>query len=408
MSYKLSSQIATGGDCITNVEGVRAHETVQIELPEYGGTENDPVISWGLTLNKQGVLWKRTDENDEVDVSSRGKIVLIAGGTYHIVVHEENPPLNQEAKDKISKLMLVELERRTPFDHIWDAVYNGLDVADKDLRTLNQLKEAYDGDGHNKSFEWYTPVSVESWPTESELDRLLNFGSGVKIDAYWRAIGRFPGGNADLHTVCYSFQCMRPEPTVVLKMYSNWDGEASYSDATPIRLKEGLSESNKLPKVLEAARSYYLDGARDTEYTFHDTAFDSDEYNSEWTSTEIIVYCQRQWSTRTHLYFSAAVRRVIMTVVLSNQRFQVGGKAALNSDVLKILLRFLVEPEDAAVLRLHRRCVSDPRAAFWGTPASPGEPLLEPTRTQKEMMDAMTELVEMGRVNTWTDAGDDE
>lgn len=182
----------------------------------------------------------------------------------------------------------------------------------------------------------------------------------------------------------------------------------------------GLAKPEKLPRLLGSLRRYLRGGARDSQFTFHDTAGDSDEYDSEWTSTEILVLLPRRWRPTTHRFFPKATRDFILAVMLVNQRVRTRqddvsspgsstGCPALSMDELGLVFAALVPSDDSVpVLRLHRRCVTGPMPAFWSRPATQGEPLTAPNPQQQAVVEAAEAVVGMGRVNTYSDAGDGE
>ena len=97
-----------------------------------------------------------------------------------------------------------------------------------------------------------------------------------------------------------------------------------------------------------------MEGRSDLRVRVQDRDDDPDEYDSEWTSTEILVYAPRVWTRETHKHFSDRVRAEIRLFLLVNVR---QGKRTLGRDLLQHLFQFVIADEPwAPVFRLHRYC----------------------------------------------------
>jgi len=74
-------------------------------------------------------------------------------------------------------------------------------------------------------------------------------------------------------------------------------------------------------------------------------------------------------------------------------------------DVVHNILQFAAPSEFVPVSRLHQRCVFGPQWISYSA-AHALHPEIPPTEVQQCVLSATEDLVGMGRVNTWTDAGD--
>ena len=326
-------------------------------------------------------------------------------------VLQANPHISDDDKGIITQRIYDAIEAHVPYPDVWATVHANTPASIKGCRTVEQLEEAHDG--HNP-FQWhelYRSVGVETWASESEINAALQLGGGARIEVYWRALGRFPGGNADMLTVCYSFKCGGPAApaSVSVRKYSNWDGSHSNCEFVPEALTADLAKPEKLPRLLGSLRGYLSGPSRDSQFTFHDTSSDSEEYDSEWSSTEILMLLPRRWSPAAHPFFPKAVRDSVLTVMLANQRVRGAERPALSMDELRLVFAAFVPSIDhVPVLRLHRQCVTGPTQAYWSRPATEGEPVVAPNPQQQAVIEAAEVVVGMGRVNTYSDAGDGE
>jgi hypothetical protein len=83
---------------------------------------------------------------------------------------------------------------------------------------------------------------------------------------------------------------------------------------------------------------------------------DSDEYDSEWTSVEVLVLAPPVWSRESHKTFSANTRAEIRLFLLVNLRM---GKFKLGRDLLQHLFQFFLCGEPwAPVFNLHRYAIT--------------------------------------------------
>ena len=142
----------------------------------------------------------------------------------------------------------------------------------------------------------------------------------------------------------------------------------------------------------------------DSECTVVDTITrDSDEYDTEWSSQELLLFIPRLWQSRTHTaHCCANVQRAVLTCLLCNERMP----EPMYFDTLEIIFQFMVGVKYVPAQRLHRYAVMGPQFGWGRALAPPAES--RPSPEQQAVLDATTTLVGMGRVNQWTDAGDGE
>jgi hypothetical protein len=106
------------------------------------------------------------------------------------------------------------------------------------------------------------------------------------IEVYHRAMDRFPGGNSDIHVIKQTYVPLKG--TIAARDYCNWDGGSNI-----------LSEQVLLPEAKVALFSnvipaldtlFQSNPSRDITCTVDDPSCDSDEYDTEWSSIEILVF----------------------------------------------------------------------------------------------------------------------
>jgi len=249
-------------------------------------------------------------------------------------------------------------------------------------RTEEELWKVYDGgDISGKWKKLYFPILVEDWVTNDFVNSVIK-SSAFRLDLYYRANGRFPGGNADIHTVLYTFLVTKSKTTTVIKHHSNWDGIQCYFEGVPRTAIEIDSMIKKIPLVVEK------DGVKSLCSLKNDSSYD--DYDTEWTSQEILVFAPRPWSPSTHQFFPLSTRLSIKTFLLVYSRLKLNLPRDLLFHIFN-LVAFQPDPLNwAPVFRLNR-------IAAKGTKIS---------NTQEQILDCMDVMIGMARVNTFTDAGD--
>ncbi|MBH25292.1 MAG: hypothetical protein CMH57_12745 [Myxococcales bacterium] len=104
---------------------------------------------------------------------------------------------------------------------------------------------------------------------------------------YFRALERFPGGNADMFTIKVLLQSIPGEaPKMTAAVHWNWDGSCHAYDAFPLT----LDLSTTLPAFLTAAEAMLAADHRDVSVSIEDTRTDREEYDTEWSSIELTLH----------------------------------------------------------------------------------------------------------------------
>jgi hypothetical protein len=165
---------------------------------------------------------------------------------------DATPMVTAEEHRALSVLLLTELQYNTPYDQVWAAVHRRVCAES----------------GHRVP-PWrdlYTPTVPEDWATPEDISEALASGGEAQLDLYWRALDRFPGGNADFQSVCYTFDCRTR--SVSCRIAHNWDGQPGNSEYEPRRLTELLKADAPRWSALLAA---VAELPRDSECTILDT-----------------------------------------------------------------------------------------------------------------------------------------
>jgi hypothetical protein len=183
---------------------------------------------------------------------------------------DATPMVTAEEHRALSVLLLTELQYNTPYDQVWAAVHRRVCAESRraDDVSVEQLTEAYEEAGHRVP-PWrdlYTPTVPEDWATPEDISEALASGGEAQLDLYWRALDRFPGGNADFQSVCYTFDCRTR--SVSCRIAHNWDGQPGNSEYEPRRLTELLKADAPRWSALLAA---VAELPRDSECTILDT-----------------------------------------------------------------------------------------------------------------------------------------
>ena len=452
-------------------------QSMVIPLPTY---KQNLLTTWFLVLQKHGVLWhpetcttrqRLSDDDDDDDDDDNNHededddneeeeeelemVSVLPGGTYRSVDNLRNPVLTKAQFQTISYKAVVLLQQSTiRYSQLWEAIYNNIAQDIRAERTVSELIEAYNG--YNKDNR---QIRLPHWPHVYEAVQrkivtknstishnhqsisdnchlqhlqLLHFYKALepigsaRIEVYFRALDRQPGGNDDCHTIGYIFDCTTL--TVRARCDACYDnGERERNQFIPKRLSMSIaaaaaagrnssSSSNDNVHDHQDGSRLFLEflsalrdlGPSDSEYTVVDPAQDFSSYDTLWTSQEILVYVPRRWSSANHHCFPFDFRAMVRQVLLCNQRGTVlGGKLPL-SLMYQILEYAAPSDEFELVTRLHQRSV--PSEHWYNernvSPSSPHPPP-PPNDNQHNAMEAAMKLIGMGaRPNTWSDAGD--
>lgn len=104
---------------------------------------------------------------------------------------------------------------------------------------------------------------------------------------YFRALDRYPGGNADMFTTKITLRHIPGEaPALRTRQYRNWDGQHYEYDETEV----SLDLTKTLPALLEATEALVATGDAQGEFTVRETRYDREEYDTEWSSIEFVIY----------------------------------------------------------------------------------------------------------------------
>jgi len=113
---------------------------------------------------------------------------------------------------------------------------------------------------------------------------------------YFRALERFPGGNADMFTVKVNILSIPGEDLKLsAKSHHDWDGEHW---VYPEKVLEKADIIEKLPDLLESAKKLINSGLNDSNFTVLDKRVDSDEYNTEWSVLEFSLFALNEESKK--------------------------------------------------------------------------------------------------------------
>lgn len=104
---------------------------------------------------------------------------------------------------------------------------------------------------------------------------------------YFRALDRYPGGNADMFTTKIMLRALPGEtPVMRAKQYRNWDGQHYEYAEAGVR----LDMTETLPAFLDATQALIATGEAQGTFTVKETRYDREEYDTEWSSIEFILY----------------------------------------------------------------------------------------------------------------------
>jgi len=120
----------------------------------------------------------------------------------------------------------------------------------------------------------------------------------AKVIVYYRAMDRFPGGNCDSFVIKYTIDLATEEATAF--RWVDWDGSQNFSVA-PQSLPELVKKFKKntvpaLVALLDDRKANAAGAPLSFESTVEDQSSDSGEYDTEWTSIEVLVYLPEKQS----------------------------------------------------------------------------------------------------------------
>lgn len=120
----------------------------------------------------------------------------------------------------------------------------------------------------------------------------------IRIDVYWRAHNRFPGGNCDSTTIRYRLDIQESSLQAEKKVWWNFDGEQSIGSSGPlsqVRCKEIYGKlqptvKEVLRKLIMSEKGKHVRQEGSHYHIWDNKSRDSNAYDTEWTSVEILVY----------------------------------------------------------------------------------------------------------------------
>jgi hypothetical protein len=166
-----------------------------------------------------------------------------------------------------------------------------------------------------------------------------------------------------------------------------------YCTFTPPRCAQRAPEL--FASLITAIRTCASQHGASSDFTvIDDSILDGDEYDTDWSSVEVLLSVPVPWSPRTHFQFSKSTRSALFTFACINMRQE--QRQRLGRQEMQLVFQFVVERIWEPVFRLHRSTVP------------PTERVI-PVKFQQEcVLGICAQLIGMGKVNEFTDAGDGE
>lgn len=119
----------------------------------------------------------------------------------------------------------------------------------------------------------------------------------IRIDVYWRAHDRFPGGNCESLTIRYRLHIQESSLQAEKTEWWNGDGDQSIGSSGPLSQMRCEEMFGKLHPFKEVVKNLILSDKREhvremgSFYHIWDSkSRDSNAYDTEWTSVEMLVY----------------------------------------------------------------------------------------------------------------------
>jgi hypothetical protein len=181
-------------------------ETVEVSL-QGGG-------AWALSLRSKGYVFVGGEFDEQ-----RGEHVITVqpGSTYAIIEDVVNPPLSESDCMLITRVIHSVLEADPALlpHEVFERVLLRIPPSIARNRSAKQLHNVFEQPQSLKWREFYRPILVQrSFPAHI---------GPVQCLIYWRALDRYPGGNCDVHTVCYEVVRDEHDSVSVRALeYLNW------------------------------------------------------------------------------------------------------------------------------------------------------------------------------------------
>lgn len=260
-------------------------------------------LGWTLKLEAEGFTFE----------DGAREATLEAGRTYTIIADPEAPPLTQDELRRAYRLAMSALEHNgwmppwvraaidddevleSRYDEPWRWLTVELGRPEHTHELVGKMVSNASCYADRRA-TWqahYADYASRQTPTpitDSTGLRLALDEDRVVLVAYFRALDRFPGGNADMHVVKYTLR-VADGPRLSANHWASWDGQHSKND-TPLELAApelaALSE-----RVLEPLVALFEAEAPERQSIELADAY-TDEYELEaaWSSVELLVYGQ--------------------------------------------------------------------------------------------------------------------
>jgi hypothetical protein len=154
-----------------------------------------------------------------------------------------------------------------------------------------------------------TQIDLSFAPVARDLDAssllpTLERGGPLRVEVYYRALDRCPGGNRDTFTLRYSIRIEDDEvKSVAFDHHSNWDGSHSAGSGLLEDVRIALVAGDFARRLITALKDVaqaadegnkWSEGGRGfLEWNVVDEkTTDMEEYDTEWSSVEILVFAR--------------------------------------------------------------------------------------------------------------------
>ena len=231
--------------------------------------------------------------------NNNGKSIEVTedGMTIEIIDNPANPALAKDDFEKIHRHVVQYAEGRQPSINVAPL----FDRPEADEPLIWRQFENYMCSHAFKKPRWMDfmvpPIFADIPATPDSIKAALQDASSNTIVVYFRALERSPGGNAD--TFVYKFTVNREKGTVSCASFRNWDGSAMRTEA-----EEEVTHENAVASIISAAGELLvpamlklvdsganiLGSIRNYEGTIDEPAEDSDEYDTQWSSIEVLLF----------------------------------------------------------------------------------------------------------------------
>lgn len=259
-------------------------------------------VGWTLELSAKGFTFEDGEREAKLE----------AGETLVIVADRESPPLSEAELHRAYSLCMAALEHggfMPPwlelededrhddyYDEPWRWVAIELGRPEDSHATLGEMvcnASCY----ASKRGSWlghYARYAARQKPSPiagAEGLQLALDEDQLALVAYFRALDRFPGGNADMHTLKYTLRFVDGEARLSANHCANWDGSHTKND-TPLELPAPVAAL--LDRALLAPLVALFEAEAPGRQSLELVDSYEDEYALEaaWSSVELLVYAR--------------------------------------------------------------------------------------------------------------------